>query len=225
LTREITIYHLSTNYHLTVDHYPSECGICHKSIDPSFIGGALVKGDFGNLGEVYFEAVFQCTNPNCKKLIIGAYKKNEGTSLYNLTSIAPIHPQDKEFNSEIKEVSPNFMLIYNQSLNAEQTGLDLISGIGYRKAIEFLIKDYLVYLEADEEEKILKMPLGQCINLLENPIIKEISKRATWIGNDEAHYSRKWENKDINYLKKLIEVTVYYIAMDVSGRKYLEEMK
>ena len=36
-----------------------------------------------------------------------------------------------------------FLTIYNQSLSAEDNNLDQIAGIGYRKALEFLIKDYL----------------------------------------------------------------------------------
>nr|WP_255259901.1 hypothetical protein [Lentibacillus sp. CBA3610] len=96
--------------------------------------------------------------------------------------------------------------------------------MGYRKALEFLIKDYLIYLDNEAETEFLKMPLGQCINKLGNHNIKEIAKRAAWIGNDETHYIRKWKNKDINDLKKLIEVTVYFIAMEVVSNKYLEEM-
>ncbi|GGB26904.1 hypothetical protein GCM10011409_00260 [Lentibacillus populi] len=101
----------------------------------------------------------------------------------------------------------------------------MISGIGYRKAIEFLVKDYLIFLNPENKEKILKQQLSPCINMLDNHNIKEIARRAAWLGNDETHYMRKWEDKDINDLKKLIEVTVYFIAMDVSAKKYLEEMK
>lgn len=100
----------------------------------------------------------------------------------------------------------------------------MISGIGYRKALEFLVKDYFIFLDSENEESIVKLPLVQCINQLENQRIKEIAKRATWIGNDEAHYKRKWEDKDVTDLKRLIEITVHFIALDVSAQKYLEEM-
>lgn len=74
------------------------------------------------------------------------------------------------------------------------------------------------------EESLLKMPLVQCISKLENRRIQEISKLATWIGNDEAYYTRKWENKDVNDLKKFIEATVHFIAMEVTADKYIQEM-
>jgi hypothetical protein len=34
------------------------------------------------------------------------------------------------------------------------------------------------------------------------------------LGNDELHYVRKWENKDINDLKKLIDATLHYISLE-----------
>ena len=32
--------------------------------------------------------------------------------------------------------------------------------------------------------------------------IKNVAKRAVWLGNDETHYIRKWEDKDLSFLKK-----------------------
>ncbi|MFS0763916.1 DUF4145 domain-containing protein [Peribacillus phoenicis] len=221
MTRPISINLNRTVHSMQLDKFPYECGLCHKNVDPSFIAAAFIKGN--HLTSTFIEAVFQCTNLECNSLIIGYYEKASSTR-FKLLKNAPILPKGKGFSDEIINVSPNFNEIYNQSFHAEQIGLTLISGIGYRKALEFLLKDYLIYLGKDEEEKILNMPLGQCINKLENHNIKEMSKRATWIGNDEAHYTRKWEDKDVNDLKKLIEVTVYFIAMDITSRRYLDEM-
>lgn len=61
--------------------------------------------------------------------------------------------------------------------------------------------------------------------MIDNPKIKEIAKRATWLGNDETHYFRKWEDKDLNDLKKLIEIVVYFISMELGVNKYTVEMK
>jgi hypothetical protein len=105
-------------------------------------------------------------------------------------------------------------------------GLTEICGIGYRKALEFLIKDYLISNLPDEEEHIKKKLLGKCINdYVENPNIKEMAKRAVWLGNDETHYIRRWENKDINDLKILIDITVHWIEMEVLTNKYKDDME
>lgn len=222
MIRQIEINYLNTRNGINVDKFPSECGLCHKNIDPTFVSGAFIKG---GKGSPKIEAVFQCTNVDCNSLIIGYYSLKPNTTVpYYLIKTGPINPVGKIFDGEIQEVSSNFITIYNQSFHAEQAGLTLISGLGYRKALEFLIKDYLIFLDKENEESIIKIPLGQCIAKLENRRIQELAKLASWLGNDEAHYARKWEDKDVNDLKRLIEVTVHFIAMEVSAEKYIKEM-
>lgn len=115
----------------------------------------------------------------------------------------------------IKETSPDFCEIYAQAEKAEQHGLNLVAGPGYRKALEFLMKDYACILRPDEKATIEKMLLGNCISeFIESDQIKAIAKRATWIGNDETHYVRKWADKDLNDLKNLILLTLHWIEIE-----------
>lgn len=218
--REVVVDYLGAKNHVVVDRYPDECGICNANVDPKYIAGAFIKPRHDL--KIDLELVFQCTNIECNSLLIGYYHKSGSNYVYN--KMQPINPVNEEFQSEVNEVSPNFVEIYNQAYQAEQIELNLISGIGYRKSLEFLVKDYLIFLKPEEEDKILNEQLTPCINMLDNQNIKEIARRASWLGNDEAHYLRKWEDKDVTDLKKLIEVTVYFIAMDIAGKKYLEEM-
>ncbi len=223
MSREVSLNYLGSIFTFQVDHFPNMCGLCHKNVDPTFVTGVFVRPTAQRQDEA--SLVFQCTNVKCNDLIIGYYVKEPLDAIYRFEKTSPKRAKEETFQEEVKEISGNFVKIYNQANHAEQMNLNLISGIGYRKALEFLIKDYLIYLEPEKEEEILNKQLNPCINMLDNHNIKEIARRATWIGNDEAHYMRKWEDKDINDLKKLIEVTVYFIAMDISAKKYLEEMK
>lgn len=218
--RTVKAIAVSETVNIILDKFPDECGICHKNIAPNFLSAIFVDG---TRASSKLEATFHCTNRECSSLIIGYYNRGENGYFY-FARIAPIVPKSKDFDPEIKEVSPSFVDIYNQSLFAEQTSLTLISGIGYRKALEFLVKDFLVYLDEGNKEAILKMQLGQCINKLQNHNIKEITKRATWLGNDEAHYTRIWIEKDVSDLKKLIGVACHFITMDITTKKYIEEM-
>jgi hypothetical protein len=52
-----------------------------------------------------------------------------------------------------------------------------------------------------------------------------MAERATWLGNDETHYVRKWEDKDINDLKILIKVTLHWIEMELLTEQYKTEMQ
>ena len=67
--------------------------------------------------------------------------------------------------------------------------------------------------------------LGKCINEhIENQKLKDIAKRATWLGNDETHYVRKWQGKNITDLKLLIDLTVHWIETEILTEKLIAEM-
>lgn len=100
------------------------------------------------------------------------------------------------------------------ALAAESSCLDEIAGLGYRKAVEFLIKDFAIHKHPADEDKIKSMPLGQCINTyINNEQVKTLATSSAWIGNDEAHYIRKQEDRDIKDMKKFIQAIVYFIGI------------
>lgn len=72
-----------------------------------------------------------------------------------LLIIPPLSVKD-DFSDEIKDISPSFVRIYKQAAESELLSLHELSGMGYRKALEFLIKDFIVYLDPNEHAKILK---------------------------------------------------------------------
>ena len=75
------------------------------------------------------------------------------------------------------------------------------------------------------QETVEKLLLGKCINdYLKNDRIKDIAKRATWIGNDETHYVRKWIGKNITDLKLLIDLTVHWIETEDLTDKMISSM-
>src|SRR3979490_907072 len=91
-------------------------------------------------------------------------------------------------SATISKISPDFCAIYAQAEEVDQRGLVLVAGPGYRKALEFLIKDYIVgeFTEKGKElatkrASVEKTPqLGTCIaNYIKSDQIREITKRAT----------------------------------------------
>ena len=144
------------------------------------------------------------------------------------TRILPnARPKTRSFSRIIKDTSSSFEGINNQALSAEQMSLDQICGPGYRKALEYLIKDYLLLEIEDEEQKdkIKIKFLGTCIQEdVVDERIKAVAKRAVWLGNDETHYVRKWLEKDVTNLKQLIDLTVRWIENEVETKRLLEDM-
>ena len=101
-----------------------------------------------------------------------------------------------------------------------------MTGIGLRKALEFLVKDFALKEHPDKEDAIKKTFLGSCIeNYIDDANVKECARRAAWLGNDETHYLRKWTDKDVKDLKLLITLTVHWIDNVLLTRKYLAEMQ
>ena len=61
-------------------------------------------------------------------------------------------------------------------------------------------------------------------NYIDDGKIKDISVRAAWLGNDETHYLRKWETKDLSDLKDFIRMIVNWIENDEKYKKVMEDM-
>ena len=194
----------------------NKCPICNSSIAP------VEKSKFFNSDSKMYFFMFEC--PACNKGFITHYnytnerkiKNNISYNMLKLVNSYPKVPELHQFDENIKKLSSNFCEIFNQAYVAEQMNLNEIAGIGYRKALEFLIKDYCIDKNKEQEEKIKKEPLSQVItNYILSDKIKNLAKASIWIGNDETHYVRKYEDKDIKDLKRFISATVAYITYEL----------
>ena len=192
-----------------------QCPICKHAIRPIKLFGKVFKDNHEN---EKLSLTYYCNH--CYQTFISQHSNNVSTNKTNvrkfdkLDILAPNNFEETIFENCIKEVSPMFVRIYNQASEAEHHNLDEIAGIGYRKALEFLIKDFLIYQIPDKEDSIKATPLGTCIeNFIENPQLKTVASRAVWLGNDQTHYIQKFEDKDIEDLKRLIKLTINWITM------------
>ena len=114
----------------------------------------------------------------------------------------PSPPLDVDIEPELAGVSKTFAEIYQQARVAELQGLNHLVSMSLRKALEFLIKDYLIYKTPELADTIRGELLGSCINNhVSNELIKESARRANWLANDETHYTRKYEERDLKDLK------------------------
>lgn len=118
--------------------------------------------------------------------------------------------------------SPDFKVIYKQAEIAYKLKLNKICGMGYRKAIEQLVKDFLIFSNPNDKEKILKLNLSQAINRIDNDKIKILSKAVTYLANDHVHLINKHPDRDIedirNFISSLIAaISLEYDYLDASG--------
>lgn len=194
---------------------PGTCPLCHFAIVPNRINEEWYKDDLGNRHLAVF---YTC--PHCFRPFVAHFMDSElpgcPMSPY-LDYCAPEFYSAQQFEDSIKNLSPQFVKIYNQALEAESRGLDEIAGIGYRKALEFLVKDYCKHVYPGKDDEIERLPLGKCISdLIAQSSINVLASRAVWIGNDETHYTRKLEGRDISDMKTFIHALVHYIGMELT---------
>lgn len=218
----------------THDREPNECPICHFAIQPNEGEWTLTPSNEGP--DRILEIIFQCSRRECRHFFIARYRRSDvatnvsplGHASYEfvLYEVAPSTPPRPRIPEEVANISPLFPEIYSQSLAAESFGLNQVAGMGYRKALEFLIKDFCIAANPQLASQISSMFLSACIDkFVTNPEIKICAKRAAWLGNDETHYVRRWVDKDIENLKELILLTVNWIHSSILTQKYEKEMQ
>lgn len=200
-------------------NYPDQCPVCNNKGVQVPLYNSYVRGEL--------EILCRCPNQQCQRTYISHYKKSYNTSdTLSLYKYSPKVTENTIFSEEIVSMSSSFNEIYHQAESAEGLGLSEISGIGYRKALEFLIKDYLIKIDPQNTEAIKGELLVKCIkDRIEDKKLRACAERATWLGNDEAHYIRKWEAKDISDLKILIKLVLHWIESNVLTEKYIADMK
>lgn len=207
---------------ITLNSIPDMCPICHRSIHPKNIINCILTQ------RELVQGIFRCTSQECEEIFIATYKiesMQRSPLPCSFKGIAPKIPQKHEFPQNIQDVSPSFIDIYNQVIAAEAIDLTEMVGTGLRKALEYLIKDFLIHQNSSKEQEIKKAFLGKCINdYIEDQNIKKCAERAAWLGNDETHYTRKWEDKDVTDLKRLVQLTVNWIENVLLTQKYINEM-
>lgn len=208
-----------------IARYADSCPICHTSVHPKQIAVVVNAATLPQWAQI----VFECTRNDCRRLFIATYHAihgpKPGVGPFEFVSSAPTTPTRAAFDPEIGTLSPTFVEVFNQSIAAEDGGLDQLTGIGLRKALEFLVKDFSVAQHPTQRDAIFNSSLSACIqNYIDDANAKACASRAAWLGNDETHYLRKWEDKDVGDLKILIRLTVNWIENVLLTRRYVSEL-
>ena len=212
---------------------PNVCPHCHV-VNTPHPNWQIKSKDTDN--EFVFITAWTCSNHSCQKVFLALYKRvtnNEFRFARFLNGLpkGPIWPKpifDLKDGNSMEAAQPEqtkFIKTYLQSLEAENNGLDEISGMGYRKAIEYLVKDWAIYNKPEEKGKIQKLWLGQVISTYYDGDLKDILERATWLGNDQAHYNKIFEEYDISILKELIELIMVELDRQFKKKHYIDTIQ
>jgi hypothetical protein len=210
-----------------IDRHPDQCPLCHHKIAPQLI---FPRKAPGLVYDSVLQVVYVCPNDQCQELFIAyftypSYQNDPNGAAYRLMTSRPVAPRTISFSQFVQDTSPAFCNIYNEAHTAEELHLTQVCGVCYRKALEFLIKDYLIKISPDNEAGIKSTYLGPCINnYVTDEKTKQVAKRATWLGNDETHYERRWIGKDLAALKSLIDLVIHWIEAEHLTNEALKSM-
>ncbi|WP_270364383.1 DUF4145 domain-containing protein [Enterococcus malodoratus] len=194
---------------------PNTCPHCGEIMKPHFLYGDSTEN--ANDSSKMIGILLQCTHEKCLNYFAERYYYgSESNFKFRRLPNSYTPPIKIDLPENIEKISSGFIEIYSQSTKAETEKLDQIAGVGYRKSLEFLIKDYAIRKHPNETENIKSKMLGPVISeyLTDFPKLQNLAKAATWIGNDETHYVRRHTDKDIRDMKAFIRSASQFIAAD-----------
>lgn len=198
----------SSNTHFDKKEYwvPKKCPHCSN-----FISVVIVEQEsFGFSQESSVDLLLhKC--PECNKHFITTHvRKNDINGFISCypTFINHQHPEI------VENFSPRFVEVYKQAYIAEQMNHLTLAGTGYRIALEILVKDFAIRENPQDEEKIEKLTLNNCIKNYFNELETAAPAHVVRIlGNDHAHYIKKFDEVAFNELKYYLDVFVLNIEM------------
>jgi hypothetical protein len=195
---------------------PDACPICHRHSEMSCAIADMVEDGQG------VQAIFRCGYKACRVFFICSYGPRPSSALL---TVRPVKPPESMFTDTVAKLSPAFISIFREADEAKHLGLNQIAGPGYRKAFEFLIKDYAKSLAPDKAEWIEKKFSGTVVaEFVPDARIQAVATRCLWLGNDETHYLRKWTDHDVEDLVILIRLTASWIEIEHLSKDYVQKM-
>lgn len=219
----MNIVHNSRTY--IVEH-PSECPHCHVPNEPRPV--AQFPGVGPNKTDVCY-TLWKCTYRDCRSFFVAVYNITTGFSNADFVRFLDGTTVPPQWPDTIIKMESRFAETYLQALEAEARGLYEICGMGFRKAIEYLVKDYLIQrnpgLVGKIEDAKLAAVIGQNFNDPREADLKDLLERATWLGNDMTHYLQYHINFDLNDLKELIRLVVDEIHSIEQKRHYIANIQ
>ncbi len=212
MKKSVKIFDNSDHYVFKEISFPAVCPFCLENTHPTFL-----YGHFNDDDATMFTAVFQ---DSCGGIFLGVYFIDENTGETSLEGVAPNNYRATDLPSDVQKLSPDFKEVFGQSEHAESLGLNRICGMGYRKAAEFLIKDYCVHLNPDAKDKIFEESLSQTIKRIDDPRINNLSSKCRILGNDEVHTVIRYE-ENLEQFKSFLLSLVYIVQADLASEKAL----
>lgn len=213
--QQVKVLNMSTynESHENVD-IATTCPHCGVSLIPEIPYASLIEDTVDDSHNKLFVLNY-C--PHCNECFVSRHIYDNSVDVYMFDSSSQTNFFHVDFSKNIQTFSPSFVSIFTEAAHAESLGLTSICGMGYRKALEFLVKDYSIFTSPGDSDSIAKMPLAQCIDkYITNSKLKTLAKASAWLGNDETHYTKKHSAYGLPELKAFITAFITYVDSELA---------
>lgn len=214
----------SRNFKEVYVEEPVLCTHCQRIGDQVCIEISLISGENSK-----FDAIGLYGCKFCKESTISFFKFRtyyadiERETFYpEILVVVKQEPQETfsvDIAPSIQDTYQEFTEIFDQAKRAENIGLSHLAGMGYRKAIEFLVTDFLKDYPTDESvtKEWLENPktqLSQKVSKLPSSKLIRTAKAVTSLGNDETHYTIRHPNYNLQHMKRFISLLLKEIESE-----------
>lgn len=227
----------ASSYELPVQ-LPNCCPLCNKTFGKSIIPIISVTNldrchndsSENDITSCEVISIYHCID--CGTVFAVKYEvKSKTASLFdiddenydaicNVLGSLPVFQQTTCFSKYIASTFSEFVNLYHQSEKAEFSGLSDICGMGYRKALEFLVHSYVRSENTKLPDNFDNLSLSQKIKqFIPDDNIKTLAERAAWLGNDNTHVVKKHVDCSVEDMKQFILAIVSYIDFKQSVKK------
>lgn len=192
---------------------PNKCPVCGKDYLADTV--KLIRDEYQSLClsiercQFCHYPIYYISDKNCN-------------SLYSQFPTAP----NINISEEIQELSPQFYQCYSDALKALSYTLESVVGAGLRKSLEYLVTDYLIKIQA--EQNIGKLKLWEKIERLDKSLyVTACANIARLIGNDYTHIENL-NGAEIQELIDNIELTAELMTTRlkaIKAEQRLNELK
>lgn len=222
----------SRHFNISIPNY------CNFEKQPSYFKSVSVSSieklrDKNNSLKEHFAVTFQCQS--CRKYIAIDYYSNfleTKINNYDFSFVSSHFPFEEDEERILENISPKFEKIYRQASKIESLGYDEFVKMSYRKALETLVKDTLINVLEEDEDKTINDSLGQNLSKMKDlekdnhHLFTNSAQLASWIGNDGAHTKEKNPSLNVKNMKNAIYdfgSSIIRYKHDKDAKDYIEK--
>lgn len=113
----------------------------------------------------------------------------------------------------VQDLSPRFVDLYRQAQAAEDLEAWDVAAMGYRAALEVLLKDYAIRALGRDEKAVARSKLADLIvEVFHEQELVNCADVVRLLGNDYTHFQRRYTDVDFVNIRRYLDLLVLSVA-------------